>query len=256
MPSLGQHMTRARIIAEQLRAPAIDAQRGLFYLGATAPDIRVLTRRDRIHTHFFDLECLDMQDSVARMLEQYPDLRDQARLHEMTRAFMAGVVTHLVLDEVYIDTMYRDYFGVRSTMAHDPYANVLDRALQYEMNRRELEDSGALHDIIGAVEACEAVASVGFIEDSYLGQWREVVLDFARQGPTWERFPRMMNIHLRRAGLTDEEIERHTKDGPALAQRSLDYVSEERVAHFIEEATHRAMGSVERYLAGPEPSTP
>ncbi|MCC6237180.1 MAG: zinc dependent phospholipase C family protein [Dehalococcoidia bacterium] len=244
-------MTRARLVAEVLRAPALDAHRGLFYLGATAPDIRVLTRRDRIHTHFFDLECLDMQDSVAKMLEQYPGLRDQATLDAMTRAFMAGLITHLVLDEVYIDTMYRDYFGARSSMAHDPFADVLDRALQYEMNRRELEDVTALRDITSALEECEARASVDFIDGSYLGQWREVVLDFARQGPTWDRFPRMMNIHLRRAGMTDEQIEEHTKDGPALAQRSLDYVGEVRVARFVEDATRRAQVSVERYLAGP-----
>ena len=251
MPSLGQHMTRARIVAEAVRSPALDTHRGLYYLGATAPDIRVLTRRDRIYTHFFDLECLDAQDSVAKMLEQYPNLRDQATLDAMTRAFMAGVITHLVLDEVYIDTMYRDYFGARSSMADDPFANVLDRALQYEMNRRELEDATALHEITRAVEECEALASVDFIDDSYLGPWRDVVLDFARQGPTWERFPRMMNIHLRRAGMTDEQIEEYTRDGPALAQRSLDYVSESRVARFVEDATRRAQVGVERYLAGP-----
>ena len=84
-------------------------------------------------------------------------------------------------------------------------------------------------------------------------QWREVVVDFARQGPTWERFPRMMNMHLRRAGLSDEEIERHAQDGPALAQRSLDYVSEARVARFIEDATARAEERVARYLGGTHP---
>src|SRR5689334_4102676 len=138
MPSLGQHMTRARAIAEGLGARALDEHRGLYYLGATAPDIRVLTRRDRIHTHFFDLESLEMQDSVAKMFEQYPGLRDESTVDAMTRAFLAGIITHLVLDEVFIETMYRDYFGPRSSMEGDPFANVLDRALQYEMNRREL----------------------------------------------------------------------------------------------------------------------
>ncbi|MFN8638871.1 MAG: zinc dependent phospholipase C family protein [Dehalococcoidia bacterium] len=251
MPSLGQHMTRARVIAERLRAPALEAHRGLFYLGATAPDIRVLTRRDRIHTHFFNLESLAMQDSVAKMFEEYPGLRDPETIGAMTRAFTAGVITHLVLDERYIETMYRDYFGVRSSMVDDPFADVLDRALQFEMNRRELEDGAALRDIVGALEGCVPAAGVGFIEDAYLAQWREVVVDFARQGPTWERFPRMMNIHLRRAGLSDADIERYAGDGPALAQRSLDYVGESRVAHFIEDSTARAEVRVARYLERP-----
>jgi hypothetical protein len=243
-------MVRARVIAERLGAPQIDAMRGLYYLGATAPDIRVITRRDRILTHFFDLECLDVQDSVAKMFEQHPTLGDPELLDAMTRAFIAGFITHLVFDEVYIETMYRDYFGVRSSMAADPFANVLDRALQFELNRRELEDASAVGEILREVEACETSTAVGFIEDDYLTQWREVVADFARQGPTWDRFPRMMNIHLRRAGLSDGEIERYAKDGPVLAQRSLDYVSETRVARFVEHATDAAQARVERYLAG------
>jgi hypothetical protein len=248
MPSLGQHMVRARVIAERLRSPQIDALRGVYYLGATAPDIRVITRRERIQTHFFDLECLDVQDSVANMFAAHPGLATPEALDAMTRAFMAGFITHLVFDEVYIDTMYRDFFGARSAMLADPFANVLDRALQFELNRRELEDTTALGEIVREVESCEPSTAVGFIEDSYLGQWREVIVDFARQGPTWDRFPRMMNMHLRRAGLSDAEIEEHSKDGPRLAQRSLDYVSEARVARFIEEATRLAEARVASYL--------
>ena len=249
-------MVRARVIAERLRAPQIDALRGVYYLGATAPDIRVITRRERIHTHFFDLECLDVQDSVAKMFEAHPGLATPGELDAMTRAFMAGFITHLVFDQTYIETMYRDFFGARSSMVADPFANVLDRALQFELNRRELEDATALGEILREVEDCETSTAVGFIEDAYLAQWREVIVDFARQGPTWDRFPRMMNMHLRRAGLTDDEIEQHSKDGPMLAQRSLDYVSEARVARFVEEATAQAEARVARYLELPSATEP
>ena len=47
MPSLGSHMARARALADRLRLPEIDADRGAYYLGSTAPDIRVITRMDR-----------------------------------------------------------------------------------------------------------------------------------------------------------------------------------------------------------------
>ena len=244
-------MVRARVIADRLGAPQIDELRGLYYLGATAPDIRVITRRERIHTHFFDLDCLDVQDSVTRMFEQHPGLAAPGELDAMTRAFMAGFITHLVFDEAYIETMYRDHFGARSSLVDDPFANVLDRALQYELNRRELSDDRAVSDILRDLTTCQTSTAVEFIEDDHLAQWREVIDDFARQGPTWDRFPRMMNMHLRRAGLSDQEIERHAADGPALAQRSLDYVGEERVARFLEQATRRAEARVARYLAGP-----
>ena len=49
-----------------------------------------------------------------------------------------------------------------------------------------------------------------------------------RQGHGW--LPLQTLYALADSGLSDDEIERHAKDGPALAQRSLDYVSEARVA--------------------------
>ena len=248
MPSIGQHMTRARTIAEVLRHPAIDAERGAFYLGASAPDVRVITRRDRVHTHFFDLERLEPQDSVGAMFEMYPELSDADALDPETRAFMAGYITHLVLDEVYIETMFRPFFGVQSPMADDLFGNVLDRALQYEMNRREMEDSETAPHLVDAIGLCTTSNGCTFIEDEFLDRWREVVLDFARAGASWERFPRMMNIHLKRAGFSEEEIERFTDDGPALAKQAYDYVGEDRVAGFIDHATVRAIDGVKGYL--------
>jgi hypothetical protein len=192
-------MGRARSIADRLDHPAIEADRGAYFLGATAPDIRVITRRDRRVTHFFHLDRFEHQDSVRQMLVEHPDLCDAAALDPRTRAFVAGYITHLVLDEVYIETIYRLFFGAKSEMAEDAIADVLDRALQFEMNRRELEDGDALTHITSALQSCETSNAVAFIEDEYLAQWREVILDFASQGPTWDRFPRMMNMHLKRS---------------------------------------------------------
>jgi hypothetical protein len=186
------------------------------------------------------------------MLQEHPQLCDTAGLDPTTRAFLAGYVTHLVLDEVYIETMYRRFFGKNSPKGEHAFGDVLDRALQFEMNRRELEDGQALSEIIELLEACPTSNAVPFIENEYLEQWREVILDFARQGPTWDRFPRMMNVHLKRAGFRDDEIERYSLDGPALARQSLDYVSEERVERFVEEATSAAAERVRRYLGKSE----
>ncbi len=255
MPSIGQHMTRARAIADALRHPAIDAERGAFYFGASAPDVRVITRRDRIHTHFFDLDRFEPQDSVVSMFEAYPELAEARALDSETRAFMAGYITHLILDEVYIETMFRPFFGAESPMKDDLFGNVLDRALQYEMNRREMEDEHAAEQLISALGLCTTSNGCTFIEDEFLERWRDVVLDFARAGASWDRFPRMMNIHLKRAGFSEEEIDQFTADGPALAKQALDYVGEERVREFIARADARATQRVREYLGEPDGTT-
>src|SRR6478672_11910375 len=111
MPPLGLHMTVAREIAGALASERIDADRGAYYLGATTPDIRVLTRWDRERTHFFDLNNRAEQSGVHRLFEEQPAIRDVTAVDVPTAAFVAGYLSHLVLDEEYITQIYRNYFG-------------------------------------------------------------------------------------------------------------------------------------------------
>ena len=111
MPSLGLHLTAARSLAADLSSPQVEADRGAYYLGATTPDIRVLTKWDRARTHFFDLNDFDDQNGVHRLFEQAPGLRDVSAVDAPTAAFLAGYISHLVLDEDYITNVYRPLFG-------------------------------------------------------------------------------------------------------------------------------------------------
>ena len=90
-------------MADRLRARVLDEQRGNLYLGSTAPDIRVLTRWDRERTHFFDLHNFDEQSGVARALptptQRSLTPRRSTRGHV---AFIAGYLSHLVMDERWI----------------------------------------------------------------------------------------------------------------------------------------------------------
>src|SRR4051812_34188154 len=122
MPALGSHLASARQVAERLSHRDVDVDRGAFYLGATAPDIRIITRGPREDTHFFTLDELAAQDSIARMLAANPRLANVAELDEVTRSFMAGYLTHLILDEHYIERMYREYFGATSMLKGDQRA--------------------------------------------------------------------------------------------------------------------------------------
>ena len=56
MPPITLHMVLANRIAEGLEYADIDSSLGEYFLGATSPDIRVLTRQGREETHFFDLD--------------------------------------------------------------------------------------------------------------------------------------------------------------------------------------------------------
>ncbi len=248
MPSLGSHLARARIVADRLDLPEIEADRGAFYLGATAPDIRVITRLDREVTHFFRLGDLDDQDSVERMFRENPGLATPGGLDAATTAFIAGYLTHLVLDETFIGEIYRPHFGALSEIDGDPRANVLDRALQYELDRRDREDTPVMEEIRAAIARTAPVQGIPFIEDQHLVEWAIVSEDVAAQPADYSRFRRMMMRHLQMAGYDEATIERECEAPLDLVRQAFEIVPEERIARFWQDAGERMTERVRGYL--------
>ncbi len=247
MPSLGSHLASARVLAGRLAHHSVDADRGSFLLGSTAPDIRVITRLDRNVYHFFDLEDLEHQDAVARLFEEHPQLRASAALDAPTRAFMAGYLTHLVMDQDYVERIYREHFGA-ATWGDDPRGNVLDRVLQFELDRRE-RDAGPLWDEVRlALANVTAVADVQFIAEETLGRWVEIVRDITTQPATWARFPRMINYHLARAGYSEAEVEEFSRNVPEILAETLDHVNEAAIRDFLDATMDGALARVREYL--------
>ncbi len=249
MPSLGSHLAVARRVARRLGRAAIDADRGSYYLGATAPDIRVITRRAREETHFYDLGDFTPQDSLGRMTRAYPELARPDELPRPTPAFLAGYVTHLVMDERYIEQIYRSEFGERSRRAGEPRRDVLDRALQYEMDRREREDAEAMTEIREALATAAGELRVPFLRAAEIARWREVVAEIAAQPPTYDRFPRMIRLHLGRTGLDETAVEEQLARGPELAGEALREVTEERMRAFWEETAEACARRISGYFS-------
>lgn len=248
MPSLGSHLASARLLADRLAHRDIEAERGSYYLGATAPDIRIITRGDREHTHFFTLDELESQDSIARMFEAHPRLAVPGGLDETTRAFMAGYLTHLLMDEQYIERIYREYFGAGSVLKGDPRADLLDRVLQYEWDRRERERTDEMASIRDALSSSGGLADVEFIERETLGQWREVAVDMASHPPTWDRFVRVATRHLRNSPESEDEARKLLAEIPELLREVIDHVTEQRMHQFMDEAIEVATHRVREYL--------
>ncbi|HZP57279.1 MAG TPA: zinc dependent phospholipase C family protein [Dehalococcoidia bacterium] len=248
MPPLGLHMTVARELAADLRSPRLDADRGAYYLGATTPDIRVLTRWDRERTHFFDLHCLDAQSGVHRLFEEQPQLRDAAALDAGTAAFVAGYISHLVLDERYITEIYRRYFGKGGVLGDEVMANVMDRLLQLHMDREQREDAEATAEIRDALAQSAVEVAVDFIGRDTLLQWRDRQIDVISAAPHFER---MMSRHLQAAGIAGEEaiatfMEQHADE---LLRGTIHRIGEERIREYLSDAKAQARAAMREYLS-------
>jgi hypothetical protein len=243
-------MTIARDLARELASPVVDAERGAFLLGSTTPDIRVLTRCDRAETHFFDLDDFADQDGVHRLFEREPALRNASALDTQTASFMAGYITHLVLDEDYITQIYRPLFGERSTLKEDTMSDLMDKAIQFDVDLTERADTERVEDIKQALAEAAVEIEIGFLARETLQQWRDMTLDVFSQPPSVERFARFINRRLGHVQEGDEtRMAQFVDEVPVLLKRTWEHVGEERMREYLHSSRSRALRSMKEYLS-------
>jgi hypothetical protein len=248
MPPLTIHIATARSVAERLGHAPLDDERGNLYLGSTAPDIRVITRWERSRTHFFDLDEFGEQDGVDNFFAAYPALRESAVVSPQTAAFVAGYLTHLVMDETWINMVYRPRFGADSPLGGGLKANVMDRAIQFSLDRDRRNDSELVAHITECVARCDLGLDIEFIDAETLKRWHEVVLEMVGTAPDWERFRHGARRHLGGESRA-EEFEELVGSIPDLVDETLRYLSPEFVDEFMCESLERSLGVVRGYFS-------
>ena len=250
MPPLAMHMTLARELAPQCANAALREEPGAYYLGATTPDIRVLTRWERERTHFFDLNDFGEQTGVAGIFEAYPELASPSRLNHGTVAFLCGYISHLEMDEAWICDIYRPCFGEQSPLKGDVLANLLDRVLQYELDRREREDPEAVEEIRRDLLASAVEVAIDFIDRETLRRWREISAEVLHHPPDWNRFGWIAGRHLRAYGVESEaDLAHFLRNIPDLLDQSIREVTPERLGAFQERSRQRALAAMREYLS-------
>lgn len=187
MPNLPAHLHLALQAQARLCSPLLERHLGPYLLGSTAPDIRAMTRGRRDNTHFGPLSVERIGVGPETLLRLYPHLADPARVGDATRAFVAGYISHLVADEAWIIHVYRPYFGDRTLLPNDRQANLWDRAVQLDLDRRAWDEIGDLAWLRDRLARAEEGVEVDFLDPDLLARWRERVTDFARHEFSWER---------------------------------------------------------------------
>lgn len=242
-------MVLARQIALELGHADVPASSGAYLLGATSPDIRVITRQDRFSTHFFDLNEHNHQDSVQSFLETYGHLAMPENLNPETRAWATGYITHLVMDEQYITGIYRPFFAKHDELGGTMRANVMDRLLQFDLDRAYGNDGDLKYELTSALAGTVEGIDCGFLDGETLERWRQVSLDVAGKQMDWERMRGMISNHLRFAGLEEGETLGSFLDSlPELLDETIAHITSAEIDAFVQRATEAARSAAERYL--------
>ena len=249
MPPTPLHMVLARQLALDLGIGELAEHQGAYLLGATTPDIRVITRQDRMSTHFFDLGVFEHQDSVQGFLKEHGRFAQPENLNPETRSWVAGYITHLVMDEQYITGVYRRFFAKHDDLGGKIRANVMDRLLQFDLDRAYRQDPEVTRAICEALGDTITGIDAGFIDAETLDQWRKVMFDIMSRGMDWDRIRGMIANHLRYAGLEEGETLTSFLDSlPELLDETIAHVTSAEVEGFVKRSTAAAAEAVERYL--------
>lgn len=247
MPPIGWHVATARRVLDTLDYPELEEEIGCFLLGSTAPDIRIMTGRPREETHFFDVKSDHGISGIPRLLENHPHL---VQLKGRPKAFVSGYLTHLAVDELWVDQVYRPYFGSGSHLGGDLEANLMDRLLQFHMDRGERLDRNRFDSFCEYMFTADAGEEIGFIDVPTLHRWREVVTNILKQEPTWEAFRTFTTRRFGgEEGAEPEQVHAFFESIPEALERTLTYVTHERLEAFRADAIRCSTEAVRAYLS-------
>lgn len=248
MPNLPAHIQLAQEAAARLSHPVLKTHEGAFLLGATTPDIRAMAKWPRERTHFAPLSVEEVGAGVRAMFQANPHLREASTANAPTRAFVSGYINHLIADETWICTVYRQFFGGGDTPEGKVRGNMWDRAMQLDMDREAKANEQEVQRITEMMEGAEAGVEIGFVDAETLAEWRTWVQRFNSWEFSWERLSRA----LRRMYGEDEQAlamaEEFIDKMPHSLEEIYEVVTPQRIASYREEAITSSMGLIEEYL--------
>ncbi len=250
MPNLPMHIYLANQVAEQLDCSYVYDNLGSYFLGSTTPDIRAMTKWPREQTHFAPLSVEEVGTGTRTMFRMHPELSQD--VSPATRAFLAGYVSHLAADEVWITSVYRPHFDTsleHSRITEDRVeANIWDRALQLNMDRQILPQLTGETNPQEHLPCSDQDVSVSFLEDGLLTEWKDWVGRFMGWEFTWDRLKRALNRMYR----DDEDVQRtveHFLEGmPRSLEQVYEKVPEGEVTAYQQRAVAATIEQVREYV--------
>jgi hypothetical protein len=248
LPNLPSHIDLALQAAKRLERSDLDAHVGYYVMGSTCPDIRAVTRQRRSESHFTELDFEAVGTGVTGLFHAHPDLLESGSQDGPTGAFLAGYLTHLIMDEAYVIQIYRPYFGDRSVVEDPIAANMLDRALQIHLDKDVWENT---QQVLRGMEFNPAAVNLPFLELESLAKWEEWVFRLVDRGFTFER---LRNMTRRMVGEGDPQsadglVDDFLQDIPASVERLRDIVPDEAISCFKSVAMDGMVSSIDEYLS-------
>jgi hypothetical protein len=152
------------------------------------------------------------------------------------------------MDQTWIEMVYRPYFGKNSPLASSLKARIMDRALQFSLDKDRREDRELVAHVVQEVARCDLGFDIEFIDKETLRQWHGVVLDMMNASPDWERFRHGVRRHIGSEEVDSDEFEEIVRAVPDLVDETIRYLTPQLIDTALNASLERSIVSVREYL--------
>jgi len=222
VPTPFYHLQVAAALPAALHAPGAH---GAFLFGNTAPDVQTLSGAARSATHFFDMPVASTPRAVHSLLHAHPQLAAPG-LAPAQRAFIAGYLAHLTLDELWLQEIFQPVFGPQADWENFSERLFLHNVLRTYLDQRDrpLLPAG----IAALLAAAEPAGWLPFASDAHLCSWRNFLVQQLQPGAAAQT----VAVFAERMGRTPQEFEALLQSPAALHARIFSRISVAQLADF------------------------
>ncbi|GAB4476988.1 MAG: hypothetical protein Kow00124_19670 [Anaerolineae bacterium] len=223
--------------------------RSAFYLGAVAPDARIVSGQRREETHFFDIPGAEGDPPAQEvMLARWPELRCRAAPSDRQRAaLVAGYITHLVMDQTWVEMIVMPGLFIEGMTWNTNHPNwrvysILMTYLEYRASQR------LPREVLVELSSAAPAAGLPFLSLEHLLGWRDHVVHHIEAGGARQ----VSRLFARSSGLTTEALEGIVSSEEQMAREAYHLVPHRWLQAFEAEAADRSLRAVLRYLGDRE----
>jgi len=250
MPNSQTHLAS---VDEMLKDPRIRAAapwldepepRAAFYLGAISPDARIISRQSREETHFYNIPPEPAAPPAhALMLVRWPELAAIEHRAVAHRAFVAGYITHLVMDQTWLADIVMPslYMNDVAWNTQHPRWRLYCLLMSYLEYRAEAQIHGS-H--IASLRLARPQHWLPFLGDMFLSVWRDPVTRHIEKGGARQ----VSAMFARSTGMTADELEAIVRSEERMREEAYEVVPHETLLDFEADATRRSSEAVLAYL--------
>ena len=249
MPTPIQHLVIANdVLADPALPPVarqiLAAQRGAFLFGTIAPDVQTVSGQTREATHFFTLPLTDARPAHQLLFAAHPALVHAHRLTSAQASFIAGYISHLALDELWIAQVFAPYFGPEAEWDTFRERLLMHNVLRTWLDQRDQRRLG--DDVSGTLAQVEPRGWLPFVSDLHLHLWRDEITAELAPGATIHT----AEVFAERLHVPPAEIRRMLESPAELQRRVLAHVPLGCVDRFYADAREVSVRLIAEYLGG------